>query len=209
MKTHLFLGTDLLTNFLKKYDIKVENNASLALGTLNTNIYNLANMYTNIASGGSYQKLYTIERIEDHEGNLIYQHKDKPKQTLDKDTCYILSKLLTGTFNSQFSTYLSATMANYDLDYDVACKTGSTDYDNLVVAYTPDILISGWVGYDDNAKIINSKEKVIAKTITCNILKQQKKTSWYQPTDRISEIRINPLTGDRDNNGIVYWFKKP
>ena len=50
-------------------------------------------------------------------------------------------------------------MENYQTKYKVACKTGSTDYDNLIVAYNPNILINGWVGYDDNRKIENSQEK--------------------------------------------------
>lgn len=211
MKTHLFLGTDTLYNFLKHYHIDAKNNASLALGTVSTNVYNLANIYTNIASTGSYQHLYTIERIEDNEGNIIYEHKDDRKQTLDQAACLELSQMLTGTFNSQLSTYLSATMASYDLDFQVACKTGSTDYDNLVVAYTPDILIAGWTGYDDNRKMENNIEKNFSKDITVELLKYKnsiEKNQWYELTDDLMAIAINPISGENDENGIIYWFKK-
>ena len=211
MKTHLFLGTDTLYQFLKQYQLSPKNNASLALGTVNTNIYKLANIYTNIANKGSYQRLYTIERIEDNQGQVLYENKEQHKQTLDQDVCLELSQLLTGTFNSQFSTYLSATMASYPLDFTVACKTGSTDYDNLLVAYTPDILIAGWSGYDDNKKIENDSEKTFVKEISVEFLKYKqklKKNSWYKPTRQLIAISINPLTGENDENGVVYWFKK-
>lgn len=211
MKTHLFLGTNTLYQFLKQYHLSPKNNASLALGTVNTNIYELANIYTNIANKGSYQHLYTIERIEDDQGQVLYENKDHHKQTLNQDICLELSQLLTGTFNSQFSTYLSATMASYPLDFTVACKTGSTDYDNLLVAYTPDILIAGWSGYDDNRKIENDSEKTFVKEISVELLKYKqkiKKSSWYKPTRQLIAISINPLTGENDENGVVYWFKK-
>ena len=209
VKTHLFLGTENLYNFLRNYHIKAKNNASLALGTVNTNIYNLSNIYCNIASTGKYQPIYTIEKITDHQGKLIYQHKNKRTQTLNKESCLILSQLLTGTFNKQFSTYLSATMSNYQTKYTVACKTGSTDYDNLIVAYNPNILITGWVGYDDNRKIEQSEEKVITKDVTISFLnKHIKKESWYYPTSKLNAISINPLSGEFDENGIVYWFRK-
>ena len=211
MKTHLFLGTDTLYQFLKQYQLSPKNNASLALGTVNTNIYKLANIYTNIANKGSYQRLYTIERIEDNQGQVLYENKEQHKQTLDQDVCLELSQLLTGTFNSQFSTYLSATMASYPLDFTVACKTGSTDYDNLLVAYTPDILIAGWSGYDDNKKIENDSEKTFVKEISVEFLKYKQKlknNSWYKPTRQLIAISINPLTGENDENGVVYWFKK-
>ena len=209
VKTHLFLGTENLYNFLRNYHIKAKNNASLALGTVNTNIYNLSNIYCNIASTGKYQPIYTIEKITDHQGNLIYQHKNKRTQNLNKESCLILSQLLTGTFNKQFSTYLSATMANYQTNYTVACKTGSTDYDNLIVAYNPNILITGWVGYDDNRKIEQSEEKTITKDVAISFLnKHIKKEAWYYPTSKLNAISINPLSGEFDENGIVYWFRK-
>ena len=208
VKTHLFLGTENLKDFLKSYGINAKNNASLALGTVNTNIYNLSNMYCNIAAGGKYQHLYTIEKIVDHQGNIIYQHQNNRIQNLNKESCLILNQLLTGTFNSQFSTYLSATMANYQTKYTVACKTGSTDYDNLIVAYNPNILISGWVGYDDNRKIENSNEKTFAKEITIDFLnKHIKKNSWYKLTSKLDAIAID-LAGNINQDGIVYWFKK-
>lgn len=209
VKTHLFLGTENLYNFLRNYHIKAKNNASLALGTVNTNIYNLSNIYCNIASTGKYQPIYTIEKITDHQGKLIYQHKNKRTQNLNKESCLILSQLLTGTFNKQFSTYLSATMANYQTNYTVACKTGSTDYDNLIVAYNPNILITGWVGYDDNRKMEQSEEKTITKDVAISFLnKHIKKEAWYYPTSKLNAISINPLSGEFDENGIVYWFRK-
>lgn len=211
MKTHLFLGTDHLYHFLKQYDIDCKNNASLALGTVNSNIYELANIYCNIASQGSYEKIYTIDRIEDDDGNIIYQHQTQRRQTLNKTSCLELSQLLTGTFDSQFSTYLSATMADYDPDFTVACKTGSTDYDNLIVAYTKDILIAGWTGYDDNQEMEKSEEKSFAKEIAMSFLQyrnDKKALTWYKPTKNLTAIAINPLTGQNDENGTVYWFKK-
>ena len=209
VKTHLFLGTENLRDFLKSYGINAKNNASLALGTVNTNIYNLSNIYCNIASGGKYQHLYTIEKIVDHQGKTIYQHKNQRIQNLNKESCLILNQLLTGTFNKQFSTYLNATMENYQTKYTVACKTGSTDYDNLIVAYNPNILINGWVGYDDNRKIENSQEKVLAKEVAINFLnKEIKKESWYKLTSKLNAIAINPIYGNIDETGIVYWFRK-
>ena len=59
-------------------------------------------------------------------------------------------------------------MENYQTKYKVACKTGSTDYDNLIVAYNPNILINGWVGYDDNRKIENSQIKKSKKKVGIN-----------------------------------------
>lgn len=212
VKTHLFLGTNNLASLIKKFGIKdVKNNASLALGTVNTNIYNLANMYNTLASEGKYNHLYTIEKITNDNGDILYQHKAENKQMLNQESCLALSQLLTSSFDSTYSTYLQATMANYQLDNINACKTGSTDFDNLAVAYNPNVLVASWVGYDDNRKMETSNDKTVAKKTVVDVLNytnENKEATWYQPTKKLQAIAINPLTGDVDENGIVYWFKK-
>lgn len=212
VKTHLFLGMDNLANLIKKFGIEnVKTNASLALGTVNTNIYNLANMYNCLASEGKYNQLYTIEKITNAKGKVLYQHKKKNKQLLNQASCLALSQLLTSTFDKTFSTYLQATMAAYQLDNINACKTGSTDVDNLTVAYNPNILVASWVGYDDNRKMKTPEDKTVAKKTVVDVLtytNEIKEAKWYQPTNKLQTIAINPLTGDVDENGTVYWFKK-
>ena len=77
------------------------------------------------------------------------------------------------------------------------------------MAYNPNILITGWVGYDDNRKMEQSEEKVITKDVTISFLnKHIKKEAWYYPTSKLNAISINPLSGEFDENGIVYWFRK-
>lgn len=212
VKTHLFLGVNNLASLIKKFNIQEVNaNASLALGTLNSNVYNLANMYNTLASEGIYNHLYTIEKITNDKGDIIYQHKADNKQLLNKDSCLELSQLLTGPFDKRYSTYLQATMASYQLDNINACKTGSTDFDNLAVAYNPNILVTSWVGYDDNRKMASSNDKTVAKKTVVDILNytnEIKKSTWYKPTKNLQAIAIDPISGDFDENGIIYWFKK-
>lgn len=212
MKTHLFLGEDVLTNFLMDLGFEnVNETASLALGTLDTNVYQLANAYNVIASEGSYQEIYTIQSIVDNNGNILYQKEDKSIQLLDKDSCLILSQILTGTFDPQFNTYLTATMSGLQLDNINASKTGSTEVDALSVGYNPNCLAVTWVGYDNNSTLDLYSERVVAKNILMDILKLNETINglqWYKTTDTIEEVMINPLNGELDANGTIYWFKK-
>lgn len=212
VKTHLFLGEENLAKLIEKFGYEdVQANPSLALGTLDTNMYNLANMYNCLASEGQYQPIYTISYITDNEGNTLYRHEDKPKQLLNKDTCLVLNQLMTSPFNNIFSTYLTATMEGKELPNINACKTGTTDYDSLAVGYNPNILVTSWVGYDDNSPLDQYNERVISKDIMIDILEytnENKDYKWYKPTKDIQEIAINPLTGDIDERGTIYWFRK-
>lgn len=212
VKTHLFLGAQNLASLIEKFGYKdVQPNASLALGTIDTNMYYLANMYNCLASEGEYQPNYTISSITDDLGNTIYQHEDKKEQLLNKDSCLILNQLLTSSFDKTFSTYLKATMEGKQLENINACKTGTTDYDSLAVGYNPNVVVSSWVGYDDNSPLDEYSERVISKNIMLDVLSytnEAKDLKWYKPTKNIQEIAINPLTGDVDENGTIYWFKK-
>lgn len=212
VKTHLFLGEENLSKLIEKFGYKdIPANASLALGTLDTNIYGLANMYNTLASEGEYTPIHTIEKIVNDKGDILYEREEEPEQLLDKDSTLVLNQLLTGTFNGSFSTYLSATMEGYNLDGTNACKTGTTDYDSLAVGYNPNILVSSWVGYDDNSPLDAYNERIVCKDIMVDILEYtatKKEPKWYKPTKNIQEIGIDPLTGDVDENGAIYWFKK-
>lgn len=212
VKTHLFLGEQNLANLLNQFGFEdVPANASLALGTLNTNVYHLADMYNTLASEGSYTPIHTIESITDAKGNVLYTREDKKEQLFDRDNTLVLNQLLTTPFDKTYSTYLTASMQEYKLDNINAAKSGTSDWDSLAVGYNPNILIASWTGYDDNKELTTYKERVVSKNIMINMLKytnEIKDYKWYKPTDNIQELAINPLTGEFDENGTIFWFKK-
>ena len=118
---------------------------------------------------------------------------------------------LTSTFDSTFSTYLQATMAAYQFDNINACKTGSTDFDNLAVAYNPMFwLLVGSVMMTIEKWRAQMTKQLLKKPLSMflNYTNENKDVTWYQPTKNLQAIAINPLTGDFDENGTVYWFKK-
>lgn len=209
VKTHLFLGEQALVNMLSQFGFThVSPHPSLALGTLNTNIYQLSQVYTTFAHEGIYNEVHTIEKITNDQGDILYEYQPQNKQLLNQETCLILSQLLTSPFNKQFNTYTSATMANYPTNTTFAVKTGSTPYDSLCVGYNPQYTLLNWSGYDDNREMTMTSDSQVPKIIFQTMANHlQKEELWYQPTAQIQQIPINPLTGDYQENGTVYWFK--
>ena len=78
VKTNLFLGVDKMIDVAKRTGIKanLDEVASLPLGTSEINILDYASGYTTFASGGYQKELYFIEKIEDIDGNVLYEHED-------------------------------------------------------------------------------------------------------------------------------------
>lgn len=209
VKTHMFLGEQSLVNSLGKFGFThVSPHPSLALGTLNTNVYKLSSIYSTFANEGIYNDVHTINKITNDNGDVLYEYKAKNEQLLNKETCLVLNQLLTTPFNKTYSTYATATMAAYPTKATFAVKTGSSDYDALCAGYNPNYTIVNWTGYDDNREMHLATDTKIPKVIfqtMANYL--QNETVWYTPTDKLQQIPINPISGEYQENGIVYWFK--
>ena len=217
VKTHLFLGEDELVKTLKYAGLKTKlnPNPSLALGAEDINLLDYAEAYNTLANYGTHNELYLIERIEDNKGNLIYQHKDKSEEVLNKDNIYILNEMMTSTYNPIFNDYMSPTILslNSRLTKKYAIKSGTTNSDYLIVGYNPDIFMMVWAGNDYN-KNASSKYSSIIKNIWCDNVEyylKDKETSWYEPSDNIVAMPLDAITGEYNPNSdknTLFYFKK-
>lgn len=215
VKTNLFLGIDKLINTAKRCGIEDELNevVSLALGTSEISLYNFTQGYTTLASGGYKRKIHTIRKIEDKNGNVIYQYKNSNNLVLNPNYVYILNELLTSTTNSIFIDYNTPTAINIasKLSQKYALKTGTTNTDYLAVGYTPEKLMVIWTGYDDNEEIpISLGSKV--KNIWANTIESIETTNtWYSKPENVIGIIKNGITGEIDNDAskdtIFYYLK--
>lgn len=209
VKTHLFLGEQALVNTLQKFDFDhISPHPSLALGTLNTNVYRLASIYATFANQGIYNDVHTITKITTHNGKVLYEYKAKNKELLNADTCLILSQLLTAPFQKEYSTYASATMASYPTQSTFAAKTGTSPYDSLCVGYNPNYTIASWSGFDDNHELTMTLDKRVPKVIFQTMANElQKEDIWYKPSEHLKQVPVD-LNGNYNEQGLVYWFKK-
>lgn len=216
VKTHLFLGEDTLVNTAKKMGITGElvANPSLALGTSELNMLDYVHGYTTLANGGYTTDNYFIEKVEDLNGNVLYEHKNKKKMVLNSNYVYILNEMLTNTSNSKFQSYISPTalsIAN-KMSKKYALKTGTTKTDYWTVGYNPDGLLMIWLGYDDAREIGNETSRW-AKNIWVETMEEYLKDTeahWYDTPENIVGILQDPVTGEpvKDGNAAVFYYVK-
>lgn len=217
VKTHLFLGTDMLVNIAHKAGIKEELTSvpSLALGTSELNMLDFATGYTTLASGGDEKKLHFIKKVYDNNGNLLYEFKEKHNYVFNSNDVYILNELLTGTTNSVFSDYTTPTALSLasKMSRKYALKTGTTNTDSWVCGYNPDALMMVWVGKDD-AKDIDNTASYYSKNIWLDTLEgflKDKEPIWYETPVNVIGVVKDGITGeekhDGKNNTILYYVK--
>ena len=218
VKTHLFLGENTLVDFAKRIGInaKLEPIPSLALGTEEINILEMMKGYGAFASGGYKVTPHFIEKVEDMNGNILYKYKNDKEELLNKSITYILNELLSNCYNKNLIDFNYPTCMSIapKITKKYAIKTGTTDTDHLIFGYNPNLLIGGWLGYDDNSSTSN-KDGVILKNIWVDIMEgylKEKQEKWYKTPNNVVGVLVNPITGelatkDTKNATIMYYIK--
>lgn len=217
VKTNLFLGVDKMIDVAKRTGInaKLDEVASLPLGTSEINILDYASGYTTFASGGYQKELYFIEKIEDIDGNILYEHEDKNRLVINPNYTYILNEMMTSTTNDAYVDYTTPTALNIAsiLTHKYALKTGSTNTDYWIVGYNPDRLMMMWMGYDNNKEVNgnvrNNAKKIWALTIEESL--NNINTTWYETPKNVIAIPLDAVTGKTTNNQnkvALYYYVK-
>ena len=218
IKTHLFLGEDMMIKYARKMGIKskLEANASLPLGTNELSILEFTNAYATLANSGYSVKGHLIKKVEDGNGDVLYEYKNKKDKVLNKSYTYILSELLSNTYDTSLKSYTSPTCASIKpkLTKKYAVKSGTTDYDLWTVGYNPDVVVGVWTGYDDNRKLSN-KEYKYAKNIWADTMEgylREKDAKWYEKPGNVIGVLTDVNTGKEATNDsklktILYYIK--
>ena len=217
VKTHLFLGEDVLVKTAKRMGIQetLKENASLPLGTSEMTMIDFANAYTTLASGGFKRDIHFIKKVEDLNGNVLYEFKDKKDLVLNENYVYILNELLTSTYNNAFVDYNNPTVISLasQLSNKYAIKTGSTGNDCWMIGYNSKHLMLVWNGYDE-AQEVSVSDGSISKKIwlnTTEALMKDKENTWYDVPENIIGIPLNAITGEYDENSkhsTIFYFVK-
>ena len=205
VKTHLFLGEETLIEMLKRVGVtsKLEAIPSLALGSEEITLIDMVTAYSTLASNGYKNNPHFIKKIEDSNGNILYEYKENKEQVLNSSLVYITNEILTSTYNYNFIDY------NYPTCYDLASKltkkysikTGTTDTDHLIFGYNKDVVVGIWSGYDDNRHTETGDGKEI-KYMWADIVEnytKDKENKWYELPSNVVGVLVDPISGEVAN----------
>lgn len=204
VKTHLFLGEDVLVNTAKRMGIEstLDPLPSLALGTCELSMIDFARAYTTLASGGIKNELTFINRVEDINGNILYEKKNNNEYVLNESYAFILNELMTSTYNSNFVDYNTPTVMSVasKISNKYAIKTGSSGTDCWMVGYNKNVLMLVWSGYDDNRELKVS-DGAISKNIWVDTVENLAiEKEWYEIPNNVVGIPLNAITGEEEKD---------
>lgn len=167
------LGIDKAFEYGQKFGLDMENvekvlGVSIGSG-VETNPLQMAQAYATFANKGVMKDAHLITRIETASGKVLAEHRETSTKVIDRPVADKMTAMMLGTYTN--GTGVTADAANYY----IAGKTGTTEtsFDvNLVndqwhIAYTPDLVISQWVGFEqtDENHYIDSSSYWMAPSV--------------------------------------------
>lgn len=203
MKTHLFLGTNELVNTLKRFKISgdIPSIPSLALGTYEISLQELITAYGVLANEGIYVEPTLITKITTFDDEVLYEKKNKETSRLaNKSDVFLLNESMTSIFDNSMTYNIRPTGGRLVslLNHKYAGKSGTTDTDNIMVGYNPDILVGVWTGYDDSRLIEDYDDLSYGKYIWADVVEsymKKRKNIWYEIPDDVIKVDLNPMSG--------------
>ena len=228
------IGIDKVANFSKEMKIyeNPEELLSISLGSAETTLLNLTSAYCTFVNGGKLIKPIIIDRIQDGEGNTIFNNENRkcincdqisytgkefPKiednydQILSPQTAYQITTILEGVVKRGTGKKLKK------LGLNIAGKTGTTNdnTDAWFIGYTSNLVIGVYVGMD-NPEPLGKYEtgSKAALPIFSEFIKKAVNKSDARPfkvPENITLMVVDPVTGEKakfsSKNTIIESYK--
>jgi len=166
------LGIDKIINFSKKLNIyeNPEELMSVSLGSAETTLLSITSAYCSFVNGGKLVSPIIIDRIQDSQGNTIFNNekrfcencdkisfkgnnvpiiKSNYKQIFSPQTAYQMTSILEGVIQRGTGKKLK------DLNLQIAGKTGTTNNntDTWFIGFTSNLVVGVYVGHDTPKKL--------------------------------------------------------
>ncbi len=219
------IGINTAIRFATRFGLnpdQLPRDLSLALGSATLSPYEMAMVYATVANGGYKVNPYFIERIENSDGEVLYQAEpvrvcrdcppgaDKVQvgdqvysvapSIADKRSVYIMQTMLKDVIQQGTGRRARALGRS-----DIAGKTGTTNElkDAWFAGFNQDVVAATWVGFDQPSNIGEYGSKAalpIWVSFMQEYLTGKPERSMAQPPGLVT-VRIDSETGKRARPG--------
>lgn len=119
---------------------------SLPLGSKEVHPLEMASAYAAMANDGLYNAPWYVERIEDRDGNIVYEHRTDSRRALSIQSARMITEVLASNVRGG-----TGTKARLENGHEAAGKTGTAQNyeDAWFVGYTSYLTTAVWMGHPD------------------------------------------------------------
>ena len=184
------VGPENSRAFLKTMGIDIDpmhESITMALGTADVSVLDMAGAYASIANNGVYIKPTFYTKVVDAKGNVVLEPNQETRRVMTEENAYVLQDLLKSPARSGTAAVC------YMTNQDVGAKTGSTDHyiDRWLCGFTPYYTASVWFGFDYSENPVFSGNN--AANIWAAVMKDIHKnlaTKRFQKPSNVVSVRI-------------------
>jgi penicillin-binding protein 1A len=121
---------------------------SICLGTFDASVFDMTGAYSAFANEGLWTEPTYLMRIEDKNGNVLYNNSPRVVQSLNPQTAYVMTYMLKGVIDEGTGYRLRR---DYGLNNPIGGKTGTTNdnSDGWFIGITPQLVTGVWTGCED------------------------------------------------------------
>lgn len=173
---------------------------SLALGSADLTLLEVASAYSSLAALGSHAEPISMRDVVDKDNQRLDKKTIRVKRAIPAEAAYLMVNLMKGVLDR--GTGVRARSTGFVAP--AAGKTGTTDNyrDGWFVGFTPNLLCAVWVGFDKD-KNVGLAGGSVALPIWTQFMKSQFAGSYspdWEPPDSIEFHKI-----DYDNGKLAVY----
>jgi penicillin-binding protein 1A len=170
---------------------------SLALGSGEVTLEAMTAAYAAFANHGLVPKPILIRRVEDRDGQVLFQQEPSTSRAVSETTAFLLTNMLADVVNAG----TAARVRQLGFTLPAAGKTGTTNdfNDAWFVGFTPRLVTGVWVGFDQPRTILpNGFAADVAVPMWAKFMKvatRGDKPTWFVQPPGITTASVCRLSG--------------
>jgi membrane peptidoglycan carboxypeptidase len=170
---------------------------SLALGSGEVTLDAMTAAYAAFANQGGVPVPVLIRRVEDRDGNLLYQSNQSSSRAISETTAFLMANMLADVVNAG----TAAGVRRLGFKLPAAGKTGTTNdfNDAWFIGFTPKLVTGVWVGFDQPRTILpNGFAADLAVpfwTAFMKVATSNDKPEWFTPPYGVTTATICRISG--------------
>jgi len=191
------LTPQVAIDFARKMGIHspMPDNLTLALGTGEVTQLEIANAYATFAKAGQYADPLLLVRVSTASGTVLEEHQAAFQDATSPAVAYLITSLMRSVVEEGTAGPVR------ELNRPAAGKTGTTNEyrDAWFDGYTPTLLASAWVGFDDHSSLGPGESGArAALPVWLRFMKgavEGSPTSDFEVPQGVSLVRVDPSSG--------------
>ncbi len=126
----------------------IPDSPTICIGSFDASVFDMTGAYSVFANKGIWTQPTFLLRIEDKNGNILYQNHAQRKPAMDEQTAYVMTDMLKAVIQDGTGVRLRN---RYNLTNPIAGKTGTTNdnSDGWFIGITPQLVTGVWTGCED------------------------------------------------------------